>query len=74
MMNLATAVGSLLAASAADGVDPQLTPGAVAATDPTIVCAQGDARAHRVWKNNALILQRYGVDPSRARVRALTSR
>jgi len=27
-----------------------------------------------VWKNNALILQRYGVDPSRARIRALTSR
>jgi hypothetical protein len=29
--------------------DPELTPGAVADTDPAIVCAPGYSRSHRVW-------------------------
>jgi hypothetical protein len=28
--------------------DPQLTPGAVADTDPAVVCARGYSRSHRV--------------------------
>ncbi len=38
-----------LIAAAPSMPDPQLTPGAVADTDPAIVCAPGYSRSHRVW-------------------------
>lgn len=41
--------------------DPALTPGAVAETDPAVICAPGYDRAHRVWRSQAGTFAKYGV-------------
>ncbi len=46
--------------------DPQLTPGAVADTDPAVICAPGYSRSHRVWHDKAGTLAKYGIPPSEA--------
>jgi hypothetical protein len=43
--------------------DPKLTPGAVADTDPAIVCAPGYSRSHRMWHDKAGMLAKYGTLP-----------
>ena len=43
-----------------------LTPGAIAETSATVVCVHGYARAHRVWRDKAGTLVRYGIAPDRA--------
>jgi hypothetical protein len=47
--------------------DPQLTPGAVADTDPAIICAAGYSRSHRVWHDKISTLTKYGVPLADAR-------
>jgi hypothetical protein len=39
--------------------DPVLTPGAVASTDPTVVCVPGYSKAHRVWHDKPETLKKY---------------
>jgi hypothetical protein len=46
--------------------DPQLTPGAVADTDPAIVCARGYSRSHWVWHDKIGTLVKYGIPPAEA--------
>jgi hypothetical protein len=46
--------------------DPQLTPGAVADTNPAVVCAPGYSRSHRVWHDKIGTLAKYGIPPSEA--------
>src|SRR5215471_3476090 len=46
--------------------DPQLTPGAVADTDPAVVCARGYSRSHRVWHDKISTLAKYGIPPAEA--------
>jgi hypothetical protein len=41
--------------------DPRLTPGAVAGTDPAIVCARGYSRSHPVWHDKIGTLAKYGI-------------
>jgi hypothetical protein len=46
---------------------PKLTPGVVADTDPTIICAPGYSRSHRVCHDKAGTLGKYGIPPAKAR-------
>jgi hypothetical protein len=46
--------------------DPRLTPGAVADTDPVVICAPEYSRSHRVWHDKAGTLAKYGIPPSEA--------
>jgi hypothetical protein len=46
--------------------DPQLTPGAVADTDPVIICAPGYSRSHWVWHDKIGTLAKYGIPPADA--------
>jgi integrase len=46
--------------------DSQLTPGAVADTDPAVVCARGYSRSHRVWHDKIGTLLKYGIPPAEA--------
>jgi hypothetical protein len=54
------------AGSAPSMPDPELTPGAVADTDPAIVCARGYSRSHRVWHDKVGTLAKYGIPASEA--------
>jgi hypothetical protein len=60
---IAVAAALLLIAAAPPIADPQLTPGAVADTDPAIVCAPGYSRSHRVWHDKIGTPAKYG-DPA----------
>jgi hypothetical protein len=56
----------LLIATTAGGAelaqpDARITPGAVADTDPAIVCLPGYSRAHRHWHDKIGTLLRYGI-------------
>lgn len=56
----------LVAAARADQAapampDPILTPGAIADTDPAIVCAPSYSRSHRVWRDQTGTLLKYGI-------------
>ena len=44
--------------------DPALTPGAVATTDPAVICAPGYARAHRTWRGRQNTMREYDIAPS----------
>lgn len=46
--------------------DPALTPGAALDTDPTVICAPGYARAHRVWHDKRGTAAKYGIPWSAA--------
>jgi hypothetical protein len=46
--------------------DPRLTPGAVADTDPAIICAPGYSRSHRVWHDKIGTLAKYGIPQAEA--------
>jgi hypothetical protein len=60
------AAAAVLAGAAPSMPDPQLTPGAVADTDPAIVCAPGYSRSHRVWHDKTGTLAKYGIRPADA--------
>jgi hypothetical protein len=55
-----------LAGTAPPTPDSQLTPGAVAETDPAIVCAPGYSRSHRVWHDKIGTLAKDGIPPAEA--------
>jgi hypothetical protein len=55
-----------LIAAAPSMPDPQLTPGAVADTDPATICAPRYSRSHRVWHDKIGTLAKYGIPPSEA--------
>jgi hypothetical protein len=44
----------------------ELTPGAFAETHTAVLCMHGYARAHRVWRDKAGTLAKYGIAPDRA--------
>jgi hypothetical protein len=56
-----------IAAEPAAVPDQRLTPGVIRDTDPTVVCALGYARTHRVWHDKASTLIKYGLSPSQTR-------
>jgi hypothetical protein len=43
-----------------------LTPGAITETHATAVCMRGYARAHRMWRDKAGTLAKYGITPDQA--------
>jgi hypothetical protein len=55
------------AAALADSApDPRLTPGAIATTDPAVICVVGYGKRHRVWHDKAGTLAKYGIPLSDA--------
>jgi hypothetical protein len=59
---LSAAAGAQAQAQAqAQTPDPNLTPGAVATTNRSEICARGYARAHRSWAAKWLTLRRYNI-------------
>jgi hypothetical protein len=41
--------------------DPTITPGAIRDTDPTVICAPGYAKSHRVWHDKRGTAAKYNV-------------
>jgi hypothetical protein len=63
---------SVLAQNLPTRPDDSLTPGAIASTDPAVVCGYIDglsySRRHRVWHDKADTLAKYGLPPEDRRL------